>query len=811
MADCTDFPTPEDAKRFKNNAGSVDEFISSDSDTFVDQDGGEHITINGIETLAENQRDQFDATFQAQFTYKHIGNISDYVGDLLSESKKLNSYQYPDDSGEWYGPIQSQTFPVTIPADPTVDEGWVLTSNVSKQWVAETVSNTNLLSNHNFIIASPDDSQPAPSSTPTSYPPGYEIFSGVFANETTGILNLTYIDGRVSFSGGDFYMVVPNTGALENITEFVASVADFDGKPRTRGVSYALVGDEYRVTVGVDALEDTGGNATPLGSVKFEQGSVATGHESKSLFDIYGHPNMGIYNPKAFGCAGDGVTDDYANALRCFQAAAGREVTVTDGVFLLGSTIKLPAVLKVSGVSPKGSADVGFKSNGTHFLFEAADNVFAKYEFSGLGFDATNCLDMRATQRSTPVSGDVSKCTFIGGDGTGVAVHLHNADFFTGSENNFYNWSGVCAVVSQGWMDADTFNSNKNSTQINWHDNTFSSNQEIGFSFDVVDSCTLEKNDFGSTPIAYDIGGFQYRSRKQGSTNNYKRGVADPAVISWQGGSTFEGLGWFSHVSIDKNHYEFGGWAVYADGRNADQGVNLTIGTSDNCIFDNTSLGGYYFRRTYDSAILRPRVDFKNNTSAQCIYYELGANLSIDSTRIYSSVAGQTTVNDIVDGGGHFFLDRVNATGGFDYNDDRRPVYLNMRAQNLSAKNVEELNSITPAYNSIPERNTSPFLPFAKDGVLNTGDVIGLLSFEDIPGNRPCGIIVINVLTSIGTVCSTWAVGHDSVVRISDESATPTVYELVWNGSTKTIQLKSNAANGTSFEVNGFAMVSGVS
>ncbi|WFS86245.1 intramolecular chaperone auto-processing domain protein [Vibrio phage vB_VhaS_MAG7] len=156
-------------------------------------------------------------------------------------------------------------------------------SQMFKAYKASLSNGANLLSNHNFIIASPDDSQPAPSATPTSYPPGYEIFSGVFANETTGITNLTYIDGRVSFSGGDFYMAVPNTGALENITEFVASVADFDGKPRTRGVSYALVGDEYRVTVGVDALEDESANETLLGSVKFEQGSVATGHEVGSL------------------------------------------------------------------------------------------------------------------------------------------------------------------------------------------------------------------------------------------------------------------------------------------------------------------------------------------------------------------------------------------------------------------------------------------------------------------------------------------------------------------------------------------------
>lgn len=162
-------------------------------------------------------------------------------------------------------------------------------SQLFKAAKASIGNGANLLSNHNFLIASPDDSQPPPDSTPRSYPPGFQIFSGVFANETTGILNLTYIDGRVSFSGGDFYMSVPNTGALEKITEFVASVADFDGKPRTRGVSYSLVGDEYRVTVGVDALEDAGAVLTPLGSVKFEQGSVATGHEViESIGDLGG-------------------------------------------------------------------------------------------------------------------------------------------------------------------------------------------------------------------------------------------------------------------------------------------------------------------------------------------------------------------------------------------------------------------------------------------------------------------------------------------------------------------------------------------
>jgi hypothetical protein len=153
-------------------------------------------------------------------------------------------------------------------------------SQLFKAAKASIGNGANLLSNHNFLIASPDDIA-HPSATPTDYVAGTQVFSNVFV--ATDIIGLTLIDGRLSWISGSFYMSAPNAGALENITEFVASVADFDGKPRTRGVSYALVGDEYRVTVGVDALEDAGAVLTPLGSVKFEQGSVATGHETESV------------------------------------------------------------------------------------------------------------------------------------------------------------------------------------------------------------------------------------------------------------------------------------------------------------------------------------------------------------------------------------------------------------------------------------------------------------------------------------------------------------------------------------------------
>lgn len=48
MADCTDYPTASTAKRFKNNADSTNEFVTSTADTFIDQDGNPHLTMTGI-------------------------------------------------------------------------------------------------------------------------------------------------------------------------------------------------------------------------------------------------------------------------------------------------------------------------------------------------------------------------------------------------------------------------------------------------------------------------------------------------------------------------------------------------------------------------------------------------------------------------------------------------------------------------------------------------------------------------------------------------------------------------------------------
>lgn len=164
----------------------------------------------------------------------------------------------------------------------TVDGGAI--EIVEVVWLAGR-NGTNLLYNHNFLISSPDNIT-HPSSVPTDYAVGTQIFSGVFVE--SDVTGLTYINGRVKWTNatGKIYFSVYNTNGLGYVTEFTASVADFDGNPRTRGVSFAKVGNEYHVTVGTDALTDVGGNTTPLGSVKFEQGVGATRHEISLAYTL---------------------------------------------------------------------------------------------------------------------------------------------------------------------------------------------------------------------------------------------------------------------------------------------------------------------------------------------------------------------------------------------------------------------------------------------------------------------------------------------------------------------------------------------
>ena len=76
--------------------------------------------LNAIKSITD---DRFN---HDGLVYHGVGNISDFAGQQLQEADKTNAYQHPDDSRQFYAADKSQAFPITIPADPSSDNGWTL-------------------------------------------------------------------------------------------------------------------------------------------------------------------------------------------------------------------------------------------------------------------------------------------------------------------------------------------------------------------------------------------------------------------------------------------------------------------------------------------------------------------------------------------------------------------------------------------------------------------------------------------------------------------------------------------------------------
>lgn len=111
---------------------------------------------------ANNAQAAADSVAAVQFVRSRIGNISDYTGDTLTESERFNIYQYPDNSDYWYGVKEGENFPVTIPVDPSNDDGWALTTAATTDYVlnsfkTETQKYTDIVYDNveNMIVGTP--------------------------------------------------------------------------------------------------------------------------------------------------------------------------------------------------------------------------------------------------------------------------------------------------------------------------------------------------------------------------------------------------------------------------------------------------------------------------------------------------------------------------------------------------------------------------------------------------------------------------------------------------------------------------------
>lgn len=197
-----------------------------------------------------------------------VGSIVTIVFEDIGQNS--DTYLKKQEAEQKYGDHNKQANRGSANSHPASAISTTNGSNV--QTMVEAIKGKNELNNSNFLIPSPDDIT-HPSSVATTYSAGTQIFSDVYAGDDG--CTVTLIDGRVNCTAGDYQFKLPNTGGLDRIPVFTSSVSDYDGIPKTTGVSHALVGGEYVVTV-TPAAGD-------VFSVKLEQGSVATGHEGGSL------------------------------------------------------------------------------------------------------------------------------------------------------------------------------------------------------------------------------------------------------------------------------------------------------------------------------------------------------------------------------------------------------------------------------------------------------------------------------------------------------------------------------------------------
>ena len=250
---------------------------------------------------------------------EYLSAIQSAGGDALNNGvwtagETFTAYnQYMVYNGVPYKPEAT----TTLPYGPT---GAVPDFNFVQPYVdisANDVFNDNLINNSNFETAGSVTNPP--DATPRDYLSGDELFQGF---KTVGAASgVTYVNGTLDGTGQIYVDVVKTTKMQQSTSGVVASIAASDGKPVTAGVTVNDNGQTYRVTF----------DLANVFSVKLEQGVTATRHRVRSLFDIYGHPNMGIHNVRAFGAKDNqDSTQAFIDAINSLNQIGGTFVSHGD-------------------------------------------------------------------------------------------------------------------------------------------------------------------------------------------------------------------------------------------------------------------------------------------------------------------------------------------------------------------------------------------------------------------------------------------------------------------------------------------------
>ncbi|MCK5126794.1 MAG: hypothetical protein KAR42_11110 [candidate division Zixibacteria bacterium] len=139
-----------------------------------------------------------------------------------------------------------------------------------KHVAIKAAEHTNLLTNFNFSVETPDTSQPKPDATPRTYAANYQVFYGWYADPSVGVTGLTYASGVINFTAGAIYQDVEKNGALVAVASVIASIAGANLVGTVSNVTLTDTGSAWRVSIAAGASDTL--------SAKLEAGTKITGH-----------------------------------------------------------------------------------------------------------------------------------------------------------------------------------------------------------------------------------------------------------------------------------------------------------------------------------------------------------------------------------------------------------------------------------------------------------------------------------------------------------------------------------------------------
>ena len=328
----------------------IDNFVQVSDQVIVDKTAEFDASIANKEVEADAAIDSY-----------RLLSKGPYTPGILIEDK----FQYITYNGESY--FATNPPYTTTATTPDVDGNLFLGGYTTFENVANKIGNKNELSNSNFLTPSPD-AITHPNATPETYAAGTQIFSGVYAGDSG--CTVTFINNRVNCTAGDYQFKLPNTGGLERVPVFTSSVSDYDGIPKTTGVSHTLVGDEYVVTVTP--------NAGDVFSVKFEQGSVATRHETFDSLEKSGYPYAtGLYVP--ISAVRTDNADVLNKAIDSFNGARGFINLPATGDIPLHDSVdyKRCSIRSLGAPANSGGGGCRLTFDGAHGLYTSIEDNFA--------------------------------------------------------------------------------------------------------------------------------------------------------------------------------------------------------------------------------------------------------------------------------------------------------------------------------------------------------------------------------------------------------------------------------------------------